>query len=253
MAEKAKLLPSTVRTFAVEGVIGVGKTELCAILAQRFDSRLVLEEAEENPFLPKFYKNRAHYAFQTQLWFLVSRYKQLSEALLQQDLFHETTITDYLFAKDKIFASVNLDENEYALYATVASILEKEVPKLDFVVYLQASTDALLKRIERRGRPFEFNMDRHYIEQLNAAYNQYFFHYTASPLLIINTTNIDFVNNNDEREEVIEQIIDVKPGVHFYQPLGAAGYSKILKKTKSRDAPAGDKKFGGPAPKDPSP
>ena len=253
MTEKTKLLPSTVRTFAVEGVIGVGKTELCAILAQRFDARLVLEEAEENPFLPKFYKNRAHYAFQTQLWFLVSRYKQLSGALLQQDLFHETTITDYLFAKDRIFASVNLDENEFALYATVASILEKEIPKLDFVVYLQASTDALLKRIEKRGRPFEFNMDRHYIDQLNAAYNQYFFHYTASPLLIINTSNIDFVNNSDEREEVIEQILDVKPGVHFYQPLGSAGYSKILKKTKGREAPAGDKKSGGPAPKDASP
>jgi deoxyadenosine/deoxycytidine kinase len=239
--EKAKSMPPSVKTFAVEGVIGAGKTELCTLLAQRFDARLVLEEAEENPFLSKFYKNRARYAFQTQLWFLVSRYKQFSEALFQQDLFHEITITDYLFAKDRILAGVNLDENEYSLYATVASILEKGVPRVDFVVYLQASTDALMKRIEKRGRPFEFNMDRHYIDQLNQAYNQFFFHYTASPLLIINTANIDFVNNNDEREEVIDQIVDVKPGANFYQPLGAAEYLKILKKTKKESpGPGGE-------------
>jgi deoxyadenosine/deoxycytidine kinase len=165
----------------------------------------------------------------------VSRFKQLTEALFQQDLFHQTTVADYLFAKDGIFASVNLDETEYSLYATVASILEKDIPRLDFVVYLQATTDALMKRIEKRGRPYEFNMDRHYIDQLNMAYNHFFFHYTASPLLIINTSNIDFVNNLDEREEVIDQIVNIKPGCNFYQPLGAAEYLKILKKTKNRE------------------
>jgi deoxyguanosine kinase len=233
--EKSTGLPPSIRTVAVEGVIGAGKTELCGILSQRLNARMVLEEAEENPFLSKFYKNRATYAFQTQLWFLVSRYKQIAGAFLQQDLFHETTVTDYLFAKDRIFAGINLDENEYALYETVASILEKDIPPIDFVVYLQASTETLMKRIEKRGRPFEFNMDRRYIDQLNQAYNHFFFHYTASPLLIINTSNIDFVKNSDEREELIDQIMRVKPGCNFYQPLGAAEYSKIRKKTKGKD------------------
>ena len=233
--EKSTGLPPSIRTFAVEGVIGAGKTELCGILSQRLNARMVLEEAEENPFLPKFYKNRDLYAFQTQLWFLVSRHKQISEAFLQQDLFHEITVTDYLFIKDRIFAGLTLDENEYALYETVVSILERNIPPIDFVVYLQASTDTLMKRIEKRGRHYEFNMDRRYIDQLNQAYNHFFFHYTASPLLIINTTNIDFVNNAEEREEVIDQILMVKPGCNFYQPLGAVEQSKILKKTRTRD------------------
>ena len=237
MAEKALKIPAHIHTLAIEGVIGAGKTELCKFLAGRCNARLVLEEAEDNPFLPKFYKNRSTYAFQTQLWFLVSRYKQLSESLLQQDLFHEMTMTDYLFAKDKIFASVNLDEAEFALYNTVAAILEKDLPKLDYVVYLQASTDVLLKRIEKRGRPFEFNMDFAYIDALNQAYNNFFFHFTASPLLIINTSNIDFVANGDEREEVIDQILDLKAGSNYYQPLGTAEYSKIVKKTRPRAMP----------------
>ena len=233
MAEKSNKIPAHVRTLAIEGVIGAGKTELCKVLAEHCNARLVLEEAEDNPFLPKFYKNRSRYAFQTQLWFLVSRYKQLSESLFQQDLFHEMTMTDYLFAKDKIFASVNLDENEFALYNTVAAILEKDIPRLDYVVYLQASTDMLLKRIEKRGRPYEFNMDFDYIDALNRAYNNFFFHFTGSPLLIINTSSIDFVANADDREEVIEQILDMKPGSNFYQPLGTAEYSKIVKKTRN--------------------
>jgi Deoxynucleoside kinases len=237
MAEKVKKIPAHIHTLAVEGVIGAGKTELCGFLAERCNARLVLEEAEDNPFLPKFYKNRSTYAFQTQLWFLVSRYKQLSESLFQQDLFHEITMTDYIFAKDKIFASVNLDENEFALYNRVAMILEKGIPGPDYIVYLQASTDVLLKRIEKRGRPFEFNMDFAYIDALNQAYNNFFFHFTSSPLLIINTNNIDFVENGDEREEVIGQILDMKAGSNYYQPLGTAEYSKIVKKTRPRAIP----------------
>jgi deoxyguanosine kinase len=232
MAEKKIKIPDHVHTLAIEGVIGAGKTELCKILAQRLNGRLILEEAEENPFLSKFYKNRSTFAFQTQLWFLVSRYKQLTESLYQQDLFHEITLADYLFDKDKIFASINLDENEFSLYNTVAGILEKDIPKLDYVVYLQATTDVLLKRIEKRARPYEFNMDYSYIDTVSKAYNNFFFHYSDSPLLIINTSNIDFVENADDREEVIEQILDVKAGSNYYQPLGSNEYSKIMKKNK---------------------
>jgi deoxyguanosine kinase len=248
MSEKMQKSFSLFRTVALEGIMGVGKSELGIALAERLNARLLSDTAEENPFLQKFYKNRAHYAFQTQLWFLLSRYKQLSASLLQQNLFHDATVTDYHFAKNRVYAQVNLDENEYDLYNTVATILEKDVPRIDYVVYLQASTDVLMKRIEKKGRRFEFNMDRHYIDALNEAYNNYFFHYTATPLLIINTNNIDFVNNEIEREEVIAQILDGKAGSHYYQPLGAADYSKILKKSGGRNAaPAcpGDEPAGG--------
>ncbi len=246
MPEKSRRLPPTIRTLAVEGVIGVGKTELCTILAEQINACLVLDSADDNPFISKFYKNRTHFAFQTQLWFLLARYKQFSETLLQQDLFHDGVVIDYLFAKDRIFASVNLDENEFALYSSVARVLDKDIPRPDYVVYLQASTETLMKRIEKRGRPFEFNMDVHYIEALNRAYNHFFFHYTASPLLIINTNAIDFVANEKERDEVIDQILEGKPGSNFYQPLGSAEYSKILKKTKGRgDRPHEEAGDGG--------
>jgi deoxyguanosine kinase len=236
MSEKTKMPPSCVHTIAVEGVIGAGKTNLSNILSERFNARLILEEAEENPFLAGFYRNREMYAFQVQLWFLMSRYKQLSDELSQQDLFHEITVSDYFFQKDGIFARVNLDEAEYSLYSRVASVLEKNVPTLDLVVYLQASTDVLMKRIEKRGRPFEFNMDRRYIDQLNEAYNDFFFHYTDSPLLIINTDEIDFVLNEGDREDIIDRIIDVRPGCNFYKPPAKEDQSLMLKKMKKMEA-----------------
>jgi deoxyguanosine kinase len=235
MSEKIWKLPSTIHTLAVEGIMGVGKTELCAALSDRCNANVILDAAEENPFLQRFYKNRSHFAFQTQLWFLISRYKQFSESLLQQNLFHDGIIINYHFFKNRIFAQVNLDENEFALYNNIATILEKDIPRVDYVIYLQASTDVLMKRIEKKGRRFEFNMDYHYVDALNEAYNNYFFHYSTSPLLIINTNNIDFVKNEIEREEVIAQILDAKAGCNYYQPLGAAEYSKILKKTKGRE------------------
>ena len=220
-----KTLPPRIGHLCIEGVIGVGKTTLCRLLKERFDARLVLEEAEQNPFLAKFYEDRRNYAFQTQLWFLVSRYRQLSAAFMQEDLFHALTVTDYMFAKDSIFASINLDDDELALYNTVAKALEKDVAKPDFVVYLQASTDTLMRRIGKRGRPYEFNMDASYIDIINEAYNHFFFHYTDSPLLIINTNDIDFVLNAEDLEEIVDQIAESKSGINFYQPLG----------TKNRD------------------
>jgi deoxyguanosine kinase len=219
MAAKATpRLPRNVRVLCVEGVLGVGKTALCNLLSQRLGARLVLEEGEENPFLPRFYKNRKLFAFQTQLWFLLSRYRQLSDAFTQLDLFQDVTVLDYMFAKDRIFASINLDEQELTLYNRIASNLERSVPRPDYVVYLQASTDVLIKRIEKRGRPFESAVEKDYIDLLNQAYNHYFFHYTDTPLLIINTNEIDFVEYEGDLDEVVKEICKVAPGSNYYQP-----------------------------------
>jgi deoxyguanosine kinase len=235
MAEKSRKFPPTIRTLAVEGIMGVGKTEFCTEVAERLSAAVILDSVDENPFLSKFYKNRSLYGFQTQMWFVLSRYRQLSEALPQQDLFRDGAVIDYLFGKDRVFATVNLDDKELALYDTIARILDKDVPPPDYVVYLQASTETLMKRIEKRGRPFEFNMDFHYIDALNRAYNQFFFHYTASPLLIINTNNID-IGDSDTLDQLIDEILLAKPGCNYYQPLGSAEYSKIVKKNKDREA-----------------
>ena len=219
-------IPSHFSFLAIEGVIGAGKTSLCELLGERWDAGLILEGVEENPFLGRFYEDRAMYAFQTQLWFLLSRYRQLSESGVQQNLFHRITICDYLFAKDRIFATLNLDDDEQQLYNRVAATLETQVPAPDLVVYLQASTDSLLRRIERRGRSFEFNIDPAYIEALNAAYNHYFFHYDKGPLLVINIDGIDFTEHPGDLEEIVAQIMVERHGVIYYQPL------------RSRDKPA---------------
>jgi deoxyadenosine/deoxycytidine kinase len=221
MSELKKNIPGHINYLCVEGVIGAGKTTLCHMLAERFNARLVLEEAEENPFLPRFYTERRMFAFQTQLWFLVSRFKQLSVMVAQQDLFHQLTLGDYIFAKDRIFANVNLEDDELGLYNTIARVMESSITQPDLVVYLQASTDILLKRIEKRGRPYEFNMDTDYLELLNQAYNHFFFHYTAAPLLIINTNNIDFVKNGSDFDEIVDQILNAGTGTSYYQPLGS--------------------------------
>ncbi|MDR0305465.1 MAG: deoxynucleoside kinase [Chitinispirillales bacterium] len=213
--------PSHVNYLCVEGVIGAGKTSLCNFMGERFGARLVMEEVDENPFLPKFYSDKRSYAFQTQLWFLLSRYKQISVMVAQQDLFHSMTISDYMFARDRIFASMNLQDDELSLYNNIARLLESAIPRPDLVVYLQASTDTLLKRIEKRGRSFEFNIEAKYIEELNDAYNYFFFHYTASPLLIIDANDIDFVNNTADLEEIVEQIVNAKAGTNFYHPIGS--------------------------------
>jgi deoxyguanosine kinase len=221
MSEHSAEFPSQVSYLCVEGVIGAGKTSLCNLLAQQCNARLVLEEAEENPFLQKFYRNRRAYAFQAQLWFLVSRYKQLSVMVAQQDLFHELTISDYMFAKDRIFANINLEEHELTLYNNIARVMEVSIPRPDLVVYLQASTSVIMRRIEKRGRPYEFNMDPGYIEFLNEAYNHFFFHYTTSPLLIINTNDIDFVNETADLEEIVRQITTTRSGTNYYRPISS--------------------------------
>ncbi|MCL2689528.1 MAG: deoxynucleoside kinase [Chitinispirillia bacterium] len=221
MSQELKF-PPHVNYLCIEGVIGAGKTSLCNLLRDRFSARLVLEEVDENPFLPKFYTDRNSYAFQTQLWFLLSRYKQISVMVAQQDLFHSVTISDYMFAKDRIFASMNLRDEELSLYNNIARLLEASAPRPDLVVYLQESTDTLIKRIEKRGREFEANIDPRYIEELNESYNYFFSHYTASPLLIINADDIDFVYNNAHLDEITGQIVSVKSGTTYYNPMGGS-------------------------------
>jgi deoxyguanosine kinase len=242
ITEASSLIPSRVNYLCVEGVIGVGKTSFCNILAQKCMARLVLEAAEENPFLEKFYRDRRSFAFQTQLWFLVSRFKQLSEAIAQQDLFYRLTVSDYIFAKDRIFASVNLDEEELSLYEQVASVMNEAIPQPDLVIYLQASTEVLLKRIERRGRSFEFNMDSRYIDVLNEAYNHFFFHYTETPLLIVNTNELDFVNTPGDFEELIQQISLSNKGTAFYQPMGTKDKTRLHSRDKMYPIERSDEK-----------
>ncbi|MFM8559219.1 MAG: deoxynucleoside kinase [bacterium] len=212
------------RYLAIEGVIGAGKTSLSRLLSERLSARLVLEEVEENPVLKDFYRDRTRYAFQTQMHFLFSRYQQ-QRGLRQTDLFSDKLVADYLFQKDRIFASLNLEDQEMALYERLVGWLELDVVKPDVVVYLQASTDTLLDRIHHRNRSFERDMEREYIERLNQAYNHYFFHYHDSPLLVVNTNNIDFVHQPDDFEDLLKRILSHRQGTLYYTPLEKGGPS----------------------------
>jgi len=202
---------------AIEGVIGVGKTSLAKLLSERLKAKLVLEQFEENPFLPDFYRDRDRFAFQTQLWFLLSRYRQQMD-LRQVDLFHRLLITDYMFVKDRLFAFVNLNDKELSLYERIADLLERDVPKPDLVIYLQADTERLMKNIRQRARSFETPITDEYIDQLNQVYNQYFLQYNQGPLLIINATEIDFVHNPDDLDELVQNIRQPITGTKFYNP-----------------------------------
>jgi len=203
---------------AIEGTIGVGKTSLAKILGQRLEAKLIIEEFEENPFLVKFYKDADRYAFQTQLFFLLSRYRQ-QQQLQQTDLFTKTLISDYMFIKDRLFAALNLNDDEMSLYNAVARILEKNVSSPDMVIFLQSDTDRLMNNIEIRGREYEKMIDWKYIDALNQMYNEYFFRYDASPLLIINTNDIDFVKNKNDLEEIIQFIRTPGEGTRYFNPL----------------------------------
>ena len=180
---------------AIEGAIGVGKTSLAKLLSDRLGAKLVLEKFEENPFLFKFYDDPGRFAFQTQLFFLLQRYQQQQE-LRQVDMFHNLLISDYMFIKDRLFASLNLDEKEMNLYDIIANMLERNVINPDLIIYLQADTSTLMKNIAKRGREFEANISYDYINALNEIYTEYFFRYNETPLVIINTNHIDFVNNS---------------------------------------------------------
>lgn len=207
------------RYVVVEGVIGAGKTSLARLLSERLQAQMVLEEVEENPFLKDFYRDRVRFAFQTQMHFLFSRYQQ-QRNLKQTELFSsERLVADYLFQKDRIFAGLTLQERELVLYERLVAWLELDVVKPDVVVYLQASPDVLMERISRRGRPFEKDMERDYIRQLNEAYNHFFFHYADAPLLVVNTNGIDFVKNPDDFEDLLKRIVSHRQGTVYYAPL----------------------------------
>ena len=205
------------RYIVVEGVIGVGKTSLTKLLSTRTSGRLNLEVVEENPFLSQFYQDRSAYAFQTQIFFLLSRFRQ-QQNLFQHDLFSSTLISDYLFAKDRIFANLNLSDDELGLYNQLATILEQRVLKPDLVIYLQARTSVLLQRIRWRGRTFEQDMEEDYLNALNAAYSYFFHHYKDSPLLVVNTDNLDFVNVPGDFDLLYDQITEKFNGTCYFAP-----------------------------------
>jgi deoxyadenosine/deoxycytidine kinase len=216
----APLLEHTdIRYIAVEGVIGAGKTTLCSMLGETLAAKVVLEKFEENPFLKDFYRDPERYAFQTQIFFLLTRYKQQQE-LFQADLFHRFLVTDYIFEKDKIFAYLNLQDEELKLYETLVGTIERSIPTPDIVVYLQSSLSRLMQNIRHRGRSYEAEMSEAYIRELNEAYNYFFFRYKSARLLIVNASEMDFVNNTDHYEDLVREIFRPnRAAVEYYNPL----------------------------------
>jgi len=202
---------------AVEGPIGVGKTTVVDRLAERLDANKVLEDWATNPFLRPFYDSQPGAAFQVELFFLLSRYRQQQE-LLQRQLFAQATLSDYVFEKSRLFAYLNLDDSELLIFDKLFSLLAEGMPKPDLVVYLQAPTDVLLRRVRTRGRPEESGFSEEYMAEVNRAYNHYFFHYSATPLLVVNTADVDFVKNQDDLDDLLKQIRGMGKGTQYYVP-----------------------------------
>ncbi|MBS1911176.1 MAG: deoxynucleoside kinase [Bacteroidetes bacterium] len=206
MSQPSSVSTTRPRYIAFEGVIGAGKTTIATMLAERLNGRLVLERFEDNPFLADFYKDQKRFAFQTQIFFLLSRYRQQQE-FRQLDLFYDFVVSDYIFDKDRIFASLTLNEHELTLYDAVVTALEGTVPRPDLVVYLQSSLSRLIGNIRNRGRAMEESISVGYLRDLSEAYTQYFFHYTGAPILIVNTAKMDFVNDRDAFGSLVEEIL----------------------------------------------
>jgi len=204
----------------VEGPIGVGKTSLAKSLASEFQARSVFENVDDNPFLPKFYEDRQTHAFQNQIFFLLSRYQQ-QRGISQPELFSQNTVGDYLFAKDKIFASLTLNNEELRLYQQVYELFDARIPKPDLVVYLQARPEVLYKRMKKRDKSYERDVTLEYLKEVSQAYNQFFFHYDESPLLVVNTSEIDFVASSKDLADLIKEINNMGSGTQHYIPLGS--------------------------------
>lgn len=209
---------SEIRYIAIEGVIGAGKTSLAQKLSDKLGANLILEQFEDNPFLEKFYDDRKRFAFQTQMFFLINRYKQ-QQQLNQQELFSKYIVSDYIFEKDKIFAYLNLSGEEIKLYESIFPLLERDIPKPDLVIFLQSSIDRLVANVKSRGRKIEKNLTRAYLTELSESYNNFFFKYSNTPLLIVNTTDIDFVNREEDFDELYMQIFREDRGfIEYFNP-----------------------------------
>lgn len=205
---------------AVEGAIGVGKTSVVERLAERLDATTVLEEWGQNPFLKPFYDGQPGASFQVELFFLLSRYRQQQE-LTQRSLFTQATISDYVFDKSKIFAYLNLEDSELIIYEKLYALLAESVPRPDLVVYLQAPTEVLMKRIRARARPEEARLSEEYMAEVNRAYNHYFFHYSQTPLLVVNTADVDFAKRAEDVDDLWKQIQAMGKGTQYYVPMAS--------------------------------
>jgi deoxyguanosine kinase len=202
---------------AVEGPIGVGKTSLTRLLARELGARVILEEVEENPFLARFYDDPDKYALPVQLYFLLTRYNQ-QRTLAQQDLFAQRTVADYLLAKDRIFARLNLAPEEMTLYDSVYRLLDARMPKPDLVVYMSAKVQVLAERLRKRNRDFERNISFEYLERVSVAFRDFFFYYDESPLLVVETSEIDFVEDSEDLRELVREIETTGSGVQHFVP-----------------------------------
>lgn len=214
---KQRILAQGFRSIAVEGNIGVGKTSLARLMVKRFGGRLVEERVDDNPFLERFYDDMGSYAFQTQLVFLMNRYKQ-QLTLGQHDLFDDLVVLDYMFARDRIFAHVNLSDDELALYERIAGELEAKLMRPRLLIYLQASSAVLFERIQMRGKDYERAISRDYLDALNDAFNHYFFNYSAGPLLVVNTDAMDFVNDERHFSDLMNRLAEPVVNTEFYVP-----------------------------------
>ena len=209
---------TNLRYIAVEGCIGAGKTTLAKMLGESLGGQVVLEKFEENPFLKDFYTDPDRYAFQTQIFFLLTRYKQQQE-FMQADLFHRFLITDYIFEKDKIFAYLNLQDEELKLYETLVSNIQHSIVAPDLVIYLQSAVPRLMQNIKNRNRTYESEMSKDYIRDLNEAYNYFFFRYRATPLLIVNRAEMDFVTDPKQYEDLLRAVFRPnRAAVEYYNP-----------------------------------
>jgi deoxyguanosine kinase len=216
--EQADVVATAHRFVVVEGPIGVGKTSLARRLARSFGSELVLEQGDENPFLERFYRNPRAAAFQTQLYFLFQRARQMQE-LRQADLFERVRVSDYLLDKDRLFARLTLDDEELGLYEQVYSRLAIDAPVPDLVVYLQAPVDVLLERIGRRGIQYEQVIERRYLERLVESYSRFFLEYDVAPVLIVNASEIDLVGSDADYDSLLREVARARKGRHYFNPM----------------------------------
>jgi deoxyguanosine kinase len=202
---------------AIEGPIGVGKTSLAQALGLKLGARIVLEDTDSNPFIARFYQDPEKYAFPVQLYFLLTRYNQQRQ-LAQQDLFAQATVTDYLLAKDRIFARLNLDPDELVLYEGVYRLLDGQLAKPDLVVYIRARVEVLAERLRKRNRTFERHISVEYLERISSAYRDFFFYYDETPLLVVDSSEIDFVADPGDLEDLLREIDRTGAGSHYYVP-----------------------------------